>query len=356
MQGNLFLKLGVGAAALVIVFGGGYYAVKSSSIKALSLALDQGIARGDYLAAIAASNSLKDSGDSSPELAAKTSEATGLLVAEENFKKAKTAAERKDWADAGALLRATGVLSDPASKYYDEVRQLYDEVEALAAGVAHKTAVTVFTLEEKAKAEQTKRQELEQNKAKLENNLKDKDKTIAETEARAAETRSKLSEKEKEAQANQAALASEQAHSKTLLEAVASESKQKFFNEFRTYRDMAQKGREQLDSAVAELGGKRDVTALIYLSQGKILFEEAKSKISDLRNSRTPAAYQARVDDLLKSLEQFLDAAKQFRNAVVYLEDQGSAEFTGSLAKGKTALAGAVSYLAAVSDFIAANQ
>ena len=41
---------------------------------------------------------------------------------------------------------------------------------------------------------------------------------------------------------------------------------------------MTQKGREQLDNAVVEINAKRDVTALIYVSQGKILFEEAKPK------------------------------------------------------------------------------
>ena len=98
---------------------------------------------------------------------------------------------------------------------------------------------------------------------------------------------------------------------------------------------MTQKGREQLDNAVVEINAKRDVTALIYVSQGKILFEEAKPKAVELRNSRTPSQYQGQVDDLLRSLEQFTEASKQLRNAVAYMDDQSSTEFASGLNKGK---------------------
>ena len=126
-------------------------------------------------------------------------------------------------------------------------------------------------------------------------------------------------------------------------------------NELKVYRDMAEKGKLQLDSAMSELQGKRDVTALVYVSQGRILFEEVRSKAVDLRAKRTPAAYVTGVDDLIRAVEQLLEAAKHLRNAVVYVEDQGSAEFTNSSAKAKAALGNAAATLSLVSDFIASH-
>ena len=170
-----------------------------------------------------------------------------------------------------------------------------------------------------------------------------------------AEAAANLSASKKETEAKQAALAVEQVRTEQLKAEVQKEVKQKFMTELKAYRDMTQKGREQLDNAVVEINAKREVTAFVYANQGKFL-EEIRGKVVDLRNTRTPAAYQSQVDDLVNSLGQFLEAAKQFRNAIVSIEEQGSAEFTAGFAKGKTALANAVALLANVSDLIAANQ
>ena len=143
--------------------------------------------------------------------------------------------------------------------------------------------MVISNLEEKARAEQGKRQELEQNKKKLEGTLSEKEKSLSASKAEAAAAQERALQSQKEAEVKQAALIAEQARAKELMLQVEKESKQKFFTELRTYRDMAQKGREQLDNAAMEINAKRDVTALIYVSQGKILFEEAKPKTVELR-------------------------------------------------------------------------
>lgn len=352
---NLALKVVLGVFAVASIGTGGYYAVKAYSARTLSQTLSAHLDSGDYLAALAAAGNLKEEGKVTPELDEKIAKAARLLVAEDALKKAKAALEEKRFADAGALLRGSDALSDPAFKRLEEAKKLYEEVEALAAGAAHKAAVTISTLEAKAKTAETRRLELEQNKKTLESTLSEKEQSLSQSKAETAEAERKAAASHKEVQAKQEALLAEQTRAKALMEAVEKESKQKFFTELRAYRDMAQKGKEQLDNAVTELNAKRDVTALIYVSQGKILFEEAKSKTAELRSNRTPSAYQARVDDLVKALGEFLEAAKQLRNAVVYIEEQGSAEFTGSFSKGKTALANGTSLLSTVSEFIAAN-
>ena len=351
----MLLKLVIGIVALAALATGGYFAVKESGTRTLARTFEERLAEGDYLAALGAAGTLREKGGTTAELEEKIAETARLLVAEDAYKKAAAALEEKRFADASALLRGSEAVSNGAFKYYEEAKKLYAEAEALAAGVAHKTNIVISALEERANREQNRRQELEQSKKELEGTLSEKEKTITESRNEIRDTRQKLEESKKEAEAKQTALVAEQARAKQLMEQVEKESKQKFINELRVYRDMAQKGREQLDNAVVEINAKRDVTALIYVSQGKILFEEAKSKAADLRSSRTPSAYEGRVDDLVKSLAQFLEAPKQFRNAVVYIEEQGSAEFTGSFSKGKSALANAVSLLGIVSDFIAGN-
>ncbi len=332
----------------VVVAGSGYALLREHSLRALTSLFDERLQSGDYLAAIAAAGKLKEGGVTSPELDDKVSAAARLFLADEAFKKAKQAAGEKRFNDAGAILRASDALSDPSFKYYEEAKKLYDEAEALAAGVAHKTAVTINSLENQAAAEKGKRAAAEKETEKLSGSLKER-------EAALSETTKKLEDSKKETEAKQSALVVEQARAQALMLQVANESKQKFFTELKTYRDLAQKGKEQVDNALTEINAKRDVTALVYLSQGKILFEEAKSKTTDLRSNRTIATYQSAVDNLVSALAQLLEASKQFRNAIVYIDEQGGVDFTNSTSKGKAALASGTDLLKAVSAVIAAN-
>ena len=351
----MFLKLGVGIVAFIALATGGYFIAKEDGVRALSKVLEDNLASGDYLAALGVVGKIKASGQDSPELDATVASTARLLVAEDIYRQAKKASDEGRFIDARALLTGSEAVTNASFTYYEEARALYKEAEALAAGAAHKTAVTISNLEEKAKTETVRRQELEQNKKKLEGTLSEKEKSLSQSKAETAAAKQKAADAQKEADAKQVALQAEQARAQQLMLQVEKESKQKFFTELRTYRDMAQKGREQLDNAVVEINSKRDVTALIYVSQGRILFEEVKSKASDLRSNRTPTAYQGGVDDLVRALGEFLESSKQLRNAVVFIEDQSSAEFTGGFSKGKSALANAVSLLANVSDLIASN-
>ena len=257
----MILKLILGGLAAIVLVIGGYAAVKEHGLRTLATAFDANLASGDYLAALAAAGKLKETGATDSDLNERINSAARLLVAEDALAKAKRAADEKRFADAGALLRGSTALTDPAFKYYEEAQKLYKEVEARAAGVAHQTAITISALENQTAAAKSATAAAEKQTAELSNTLKTQSATIqAATQA---------------LQSKQEALKQEQARTEALKAEVEKESKQKFFNEFKTYRDLAEKGREQLDNAISEINAKRDVTALVYLSQGKILFEEA---------------------------------------------------------------------------------
>lgn len=355
-------KLAVGIVALGALATGGYFIVKEQGVQTLSRTLQERLASGEYLAALAAAGKMREEGRSSPELEATITNTARLLIAEDSYKRAVKAHAEERYVDVRALLAGNETVTDASFKYHKEAAKLLAEAEAFAAGEAHKAAVTISNLEAKAGAEQKQRRELEQNKKSLESALSSKEQSLVESRSATEEAKrmAEASEREaaaaaKEAEAKQAALLAEQARAKQLMEQVEKESKQKFFNELRAYRDLVQKGKEQLDNAVTELNGKRDVTALVYVSQGRILFEEAKSKAAELRAKRTPSAYVAGVDDLVRAAGEFLESSKQLRNAVAYMEEQGSAEFAAAFGKGKTALQSGVSYLSNVSSLLASN-
>ena len=342
-------QLVVGLLAVIGLSVGGYFVAQEDSARKLGARIQSRFESGDYLAALAAAGELKEKGQEDSALDDTISQAARFLVAEVSLQKAKEAALEERWSDARALLSETDAVTDPAFKYHEEATKLLQEADALAAKQAHETAVTISTLKSRADSEEKKRKNLE-------GTLQERDTTLTKSKAETADAERKLSDSRKEAQAQQAALLQEQARAKELMEKIETETRGKFIAEFRAYRDMAQKGKEQLDLASAEITAKRDVTALIYLSGGKILFDEAKSKTADLRAHRTPTAYQVHVDNLDRALQQLLEAAKQLQNAVVYIDEQAGSSFTGSFNQGKGALAAGVTSLGSVSDFLSANR
>lgn len=349
-SGAFFLKVAGFVIAAAVAAGGIYEAARLYSVKSLKDTIGSELKAGNSLAAIAAYDALEKT---APKEAAgeraHLATARRLLAAEEDWKRAQAAAGKNEWGDVRALLRESEAISNESFARHQEARKLYNLAEAYAAGARHEAAVTLEELKGAASDEKTRRSKAEEKGTALESALSEKSQELSVRERELVEVKRRADEtKEK--------LAVEEARTKGLAEQVEKEVRQKFFNEFKTYRDLAQKGIGQLNNALAEIQAKRDVTALVYISQGKILFEEAKNKTADLRSNRTPSAYQPRVDDLLRALTEFLESAKQLRNAVVYIEEQGSAEFANGLSKGKTTLANGVSLLAAVSEFIAAQQ
>lgn len=348
LNSSLLIKVVMGVIVAGAVVTGTVFVVKEHSLQTLTRSLEDNLNSGDYVAAIAAAGKIKEEGKGGEELEETIRKTARLIVAEEAYKKAKQAAEKEHWADARSLLSGSEALTDTNFAYYGEAKEIYEKAEALLAKEAHKTAVTIQTLEDKAKAEQVKRKDLEEQGKKLQSDITEREKLLTESKAETAEAK-------KQAEEKQTALVAEQARTKDLAVQVEKESRQKFFNELRVYRDMAEKGRQQLDAALSEISGKRDVTALIYISQGKVLFEEARSKVLDMKANRTPAAFAGNVNELVSALDNFLEAGKQLRNSVVYIDDQGGAEFTSATTKAKAALAGGATSLASVSSFIAGN-
>ena len=349
------LKITGFVIAAGVAAGGVYEIARVYSVKSLKETIGAKLEAGEYVAAIAAYNALEKAAPKEA-VAQKGNLATArrLLAAEEDLNRALRAAERAEWADVRALLRESEAIRNAAFARHREAQDLYNQAEAYAAGERHEAVVELEGLKGEAMSEKEKRTQAEEKGSALQSALSQKEKELGTRER-------ELTEVKRRADDSKAQLATEEARTRELAAQVEREVKQKFFTELKTYRDLAQKGREQLDNAVAEINSKRDFTALVstvsvYIGQGRILFDEAKDKTNDLRGNRTPSMYQQKVDDLVRAFSEFLEASKQLRNAVVYIEEQGSPEFAASLSKGKTALANAVSYLSSVSEFIAGNQ
>lgn len=195
----MFLKSVVALVALSVLATGGYFVLKEDGVRALSKVLQENLDSGDYLAALGVAGKIRESGQSTPALEETVTATAKLLVAEDIYHQAVKASKEERWVDARALLTGSEAVSNPSFKYYEEARALYTEAEALAASVAHKTAVTISNLEEKAKTEQNKRQELEQNKKKLEGTISEKEKSLSASKAETTEAKRKAFESQREA-------------------------------------------------------------------------------------------------------------------------------------------------------------
>lgn len=350
----MFLKLTLGFVALGAVTTGGYFVAEEIGVRNLKGAFEGSLGSGDYLAALGAAVGLKEKVGEDPDIDKKIMDAARMLVAEDALRKAKAAREEKRYGDAAAFLRSSDAVSDPAFKYYVEAIELFKEMEALAAAEAHKTSAKIGTLEQRAESERAKREAAEKNTAKLQGTIKEKEQAIGAAAAQIQNAAAALAESKKEAEAKQAALNAAKERERKLAEEAEKESIRKFVSELKAYKDMTAKGRSNLDNAIVEINGKRDVPALVYVSQGKVLIEEARTRVTELR-SRAPSGYGGRADDLLTALAELLEAAKQIQRSSIYIEDQGSSEFTDSMGKAKTALSNASSFLSNVSNFITTN-
>ena len=157
---------------------------------------------------------------------------------------------------------------------------------------------------------------------------------------------------QQEGVAKEAALRAEQARAAGLVEQVAQEAKGKVKIELRAYRDLAARAEAALQTAIVEIDAGREVTALVYVSQGKALADDARSKVTSMR-AVGGTVYESRAAELATAAGDMVGAAKHLRTAILYIGEQGSSDFTTAFSAGKAALASGSRGLASVSAFIA---
>lgn len=177
-----FLFIAGSGIALITAITSGYmlwntYAPQNIKERALSE-----MNAGNYAAALALYDKLRGDIKNGSQWQGQFSAAKKLLVAEENFLRAKIATQNGKIFEADALLSNSIAISDPSFKYYKEARAMYEEVQAKIDSLQNDTASKLESLEQRAAYEVAERKKTEKERVLTEAKLKQTEESKTKTE------------------------------------------------------------------------------------------------------------------------------------------------------------------------------
>lgn len=276
---------------------GGFFAQKSYSLSQFLKQADAAFESGNYMAALANYFSLQESDPGNNEIAEKIENTKELLVAKENFKKAKEAAERGDWLSVKPLLLD---IPDSSNSLYEEMLSLYQEAAEKVKVLEDKIAFEIAAL--KNEATRTKRE---------------REKALA--EALAIEVQLKNVQAQKEEIERQAQIA--QQETEDALKLIEEERVAKFFNELSLLIDLLKNGENLLSQAISHIESGNNITALSFLNQARSLFDNVKEHGQDLKENRTPEQYMSTTEKLLESSSLFASSVLNLASATIFFPE-----------------------------------
>jgi len=302
----------VAVLSLVGVFMAGSYSVVDSIIaRGLYKKAAEEFQNGNYAAALNLYGHIEENDSDGVDAKEKIEEARKLLVAEDTFQKARKAAEGGDWLEVKALLQKSDATLNPSFKLYEEAIDLYIESANRVKELEEKIDAELAQFRAEALTEKTKRKQAEEEKEEVKTQLET---TISQKEQREKELEESLSKTE-------AARAEAEAKAQD-------ERLQKFLSEVALYVSMLEKGNGHLEDAREEISEKKDTTALVLINQGKVLFDEVRVRAEELLANRTEEGHEGGVQKILQAVAILIDASRSLGNAVFYIEEQDTEEFS----------------------------
>jgi len=351
-QKKILAAIGISITILVAGIFGAYSLTRNYSFENLKQNALGEIEGGNYAAALVLYDKLREASAEDTEIEAQFEEVKKLIVAEENFLKARQFAESGGWFEVWVLLKESDALSNSHFKYQSEALELYQRAEEQTESLEKETLNKFSRLQQIAEVEKSKRKQAEQNRVQTESELENTRAQKQQTEEALQSAKSLLEESEVKIDEAQSRFEFEQNKVQALNQVAERERLEKFLNEFRVYVGMLDKGNEYLDLTLSEINQEKDITALIFISQGKVLFDEVNIKVRELRTKRTPAQYIEHVDKIIQATRLFSDSIKSLRIAVIYIEEQQNNDFSNQFYQGKSLKAEARVLLDQVKQFI----
>ena len=310
-----FLFVGV-----LIAIPGLYYGLRVGALNALEEKAGIALQSGDYLASLVHYSELENRAQND-EIQQKTLESKDLLVAQEIFAIAQNAAEEGEWFEVKALLERSDATTNTAFKEYKSAIDLYLEAAEKVKEIEKKIEAELFALKKEAEGEKAERREAEGRATQSAEEVLKKEKELqAVTEEKQA-TESEL--KIQKAETDKAKIETEK------------ERLKKFGIELGIYVQMLEGGVKHLNNALVEIDNNKDTSALIFINQGKVLFNEARRKGEDLFLNRTAEDHKDEVQKLFQAAGLLVDAGRSLGSAVLYIDDKESEEFKNFLNVGK---------------------
>ncbi|MFC1756579.1 hypothetical protein ACFLZC_00240 [Patescibacteria group bacterium] len=274
---------------------------------------------GNYSAALVLYDKMKEREPEDSNISFQVEKTKKLLIAEENYFKAKTASENEEWFDVAVLLKDSEAINNSEFKFYKEAQKLYQGALDLVNQSESETAGEITDLRKSIVEEKSARQQAE---SQLQQTASQKQNT----EDQLKSTKQELYQTQNSIANTQSQLELEQQKAKELAIVADKERLDKFYNEVDVYVEMLKRGNGYLNDTISEIDEENELTPSLYLGQAKVLFDEAKSNTEDLRAKRTPSGFSGTVDSIIRSADLFNDAIKSFKKAVAFM---GEEEFNG---------------------------
>ncbi len=232
---------------------------------------------GNYLASLVGYSSVKDRAikQAVPAVEQKIEQSKELLIAEVNFQKARRAADEGNWLEAKALLAGDASMINTSFTYYQDAIDLFLEASDKVKALEQKIDAELKQLKVEAGEEKKKREHAET--------------TIAETRAELTTT---IAEKTKTEEVLRGEIQEKTGEALKAKAEAEAERLGKFKNELGVYISMLMKGNAYIADALTEINRAKDTTALLFVGQGKALFDEVSIRGQDILEERTPENFK----------------------------------------------------------------
>ncbi len=327
MTRNIIITITAGFVVTFMVAALGVHALLGEyALQTMRKDVQAALENGDYAAALGHLRDLEGYVDTDTEIEGERARATALLVAAANYEKAKIAADSGEWFDVRALLRDSDAVHNESFIYYNEAVTLLAFAEKRIVALEDSNANEIAGLEKNTAKEKKRSTSLQ---SKLQTTIKEKNETtnvLDSTKQMLEKSNRKITETEAEIERKKQLLLEEQQKVAALAEQAAREKLEKFLNEINVYVASLRDGASYIVLAEGEIKQKKDVSALLYISQAKTLFDDVYGKTVGLRD-RSEDSKKEWTERVISASKEFLATVKNLRNSVIVIEDQDGEEF-----------------------------
>lgn len=310
---------------------------------------------GDYAAALGHLTDLEADVGSITEIEAERKLATTLLIAAANYEKAKLSADQGEWFDVRALLRDSGAVDNESFLKQREATALLSFAEERIRAIETSTATEIAGLEKTTVKEKQRSKSLQ---TELKMTIEQRNQTanvLDSTKDMLEKSNLKVVESAAEIEKKKELLREEQEKVSALAAQAARERLEKFLNEISAYRASLHDADSYITLALNEIKEKKDVSALLYISQAKTLFDDVYGKAAGLRGRAEDNKKEWAVR-IVSASSEFLTTVKNLRNAVIFVEEQESEDFRKYLKNAEEARTRASTLVAEVQVFVDQNK
>ncbi|TSC62854.1 MAG: hypothetical protein G01um101448_737 [Parcubacteria group bacterium Gr01-1014_48] len=357
MTKNIILTIAAGFIVTVIVSIVGVRAMlEEYAVQTIRKNIETALASGDYTAALSLLGDLENTvGTSDPDLATKKSLAATLLIATANFEKAKLAAEKGEWFDVRALLRGGDSVQNESFIYHKEAVILLAFAEERIGALQTTNDAAIAGLEQTTVQERKRSKSLQ---TELKATIEQKNKTVHDlgtTQQLLEQSNQKVTESATEIEHKKALLLEEQKKVVALAEQAAREKLEKLLNELNVYVASLRDADGYITLALDEIKQKKDVSALLYLSQAKTLFDDVYGKAVGLRD-RSEDVKKEWPERISTAAADFLATTKNLRNAVIVIDEQEGEAFISYMKKAEESRIHASTLVGETKTYIEQNK